>query len=133
MFSKDNQSEGGKMDVAFIEKDGTTKPAGIPSILGSDIKITGDLFSDGEIQIDGTIVGDIEAHTLTFGKSAEVEGAVSARDIRVGGRIAGKVMADNIALMKGASVSGDIVHQTLAVEPGATFEGQVQRRKGAAA
>ena len=132
MFSKDNQPEGGKIDAAFIEQGGTAKTAGIPSILGSDIRITGDLFSDGEIQIDGTIVGDIEARTLTFGQSAEIEGAVSARDIRVGGRISGKVMADNVALMKGASVSGDIVHQTLAVEPGATFEGQIQRRKAAA-
>ena len=132
MFSKGNEPRGNEMDADFIERGESAKPAGIPSILGSDIKITGDLFSDGDIQIDGVIVGDIKARTLTFGQSADVEGVVSAEDVRVGGRIAGKVMADHVALMKGASVTGSIVHQTLTVEPGAIFEGQVERRKGTA-
>ena len=48
------------------------KTTGIPSIISPDLKIVGDLKSHGDIQIDGTIEGDINSRLLTVGEQAEL-------------------------------------------------------------
>ena len=48
--------------MSLEDRTGTTGSA--PSILSPDLKIVGNLESDGEIQIDGTVKGDIKGHML---------------------------------------------------------------------
>ncbi len=45
-----------------------------PSIISADLKIVGDLSSDGEIQVDGTIEGDIRTKSLLVGETADIKG-----------------------------------------------------------
>ena len=110
MFSK---AEGG---------DGVT-----PSIIASDVKITGDLITEGDIQMDGTVVGDVKSRTLTIGEDAQVEGSIAAKDLRVFGAVVGQVEAESVALSKNAKVMGDITHHNLSIEQGATLEGNLRR------
>ena len=98
------------------------------SVLSSDLTITGNLKTTGDIQVEGTIEGDIRAHLLTVGEGATVRGEVVADDVVVNGRIIGRVRGLKVRLTSTARVEGDIIHKTIAIESGAHFEGSVQRQ-----
>lgn len=103
-----------------------TKPPA--SILSSDLVVTGNLKTTGDIQIEGTVEGDIRAHLLTIGEGATVRGECLADDVVVNGRVIGKVRGLKVRLTSSARVEGDIIHKTIAIESGAHFEGTVQRQ-----
>ncbi len=103
------------------------KPKPSPSILSSDLTVTGHMKTTGDIQIEGTVEGDIQAHLLTVGENATVKGEVMADDVVVTGRVIGRVRGIKVRLTSTARVEGDIVHKTIAIESGAHFEGSVQR------
>jgi len=102
------------------------KPA--PSILSSDLTITGNIKTSGDIQVEGTVEGDIRAHLLTVGEGATIRGEIVADDIVVNGRVVGRVRGLKVRLTSSARVEGDIIHKTIAIESGAHFEGSVQRQ-----
>lgn len=98
-----------------------------PSTLSSDLTITGHIKTSGDIQIEGSVDGDIHAHMLTVGENATVKGEIIADDVVVTGRVVGRVRGIKVRLTSSARVEGDIVHKTIAIESGAHFEGSVQR------
>ncbi|ALG90604.1 MAG: hypothetical protein CL814_10040 [Confluentimicrobium sp.] len=104
------------------------KPKPPASVLSSDLTITGNLRTTGDIQIEGTVEGDIRAHLLTVGEGATVKGEVVADDVVVNGRVVGRVRGLKVRLTSTARVEGDIIHKTIAIESGAHFEGSVQRQ-----
>ena len=107
--------------------DSAPKPKAAPSILSSDLNVQGNLLTDGDIQIEGNIEGDIRANLLTVGESAIVRGEVIADDVVINGRIIGRVRGLKVRLTSTARVEGDIIHKTIAIESGAHFEGSVHR------
>jgi len=86
--------------------------------------------SDGDIQVDGTVEGDIHSKTLTIGEGAKVKGSISADSIRVCGSVDGSVQSASVVLAKTANVNGDIMHDSLAIEAGAHIEGNIKRLEG---
>ena len=106
-----------------------SKPKPSPSVLSSDLTIKGNVATSGDIQIEGTLEGDVRAHLLTVGESATIRGEVVADDVVVNGRVIGRVRGIKVRLTASAKVEGDIVHKTIAIESGAHFEGSVQRQE----
>ena len=104
------------------------KPKPPASTLSADLNITGNIKTSGDIQVEGTVEGDIRAHLLTVGESATIKGEVTADDVVVNGRIIGRVRGLKVRLTSTARVEGDIIHKTIAIESGAHFEGSVQRQ-----
>ncbi|MGI3167953.1 bactofilin family protein [Pseudooceanicola sp. C21-150M6] len=98
------------------------------SVLSSDLHITGNIKTTGDINVEGTVEGDIRAHLLTVGESATIRGEVIADDVVINGRIVGRVRGLKVRLTSTAKVEGDIIHKTIAIESGAHFEGSVQRQ-----
>ena len=97
-------------------------------MLSADLHITGNLKTTGDIQVEGTVEGDIRAHLLTIGESATIKGEIIADDVVINGRIVGRVRGLKVRLTSTARVEGDIIHKTIAIESGAHFEGSVQRQ-----
>lgn len=104
------------------------KPKPSASILSTDLHITGNLKTTGDIQVEGTVEGDIRAHLLTVGETATIKGEIIADDVVINGRIVGRVRGLKVRLTSTARVEGDIIHKTIAIESGAHFEGSVQRQ-----
>jgi len=98
------------------------------STLSSDLHITGNMKTTGDIQVEGTVEGDIRAHLLTIGESATIKGEVTADDVVINGRIVGRVRGLKVRLPSTPRAEGDIIHKTIAIESGAHFEGSVQRQ-----
>jgi len=107
----------------------SAKPKPSPSLLSSDITIKGNISTSGDIQIEGTIEGDVRAHLLTVGENATIRGEVIADDVVVNGHVIGRLRGLKVRLTATAQVEGDIVHKSIAIESGAHFEGSVQRRE----
>jgi len=145
MFSKSKINEPGT--PAAPSTADATKPASAPmspsasdfkssapkakppaSTMSTDLHITGNLKTSGDILIEGTVDGDIRAHLLTVGEGATVNGECVADDVVVNGRIVGTVRGLKVRLTSTARVEGDIIHKTIAIESGAHFEGSVQRQ-----
>jgi cytoskeletal protein CcmA (bactofilin family) len=103
------------------------KPA--PSVLSSDLTIIGNVKSSGDIQVEGTVEGDVRAQMLIVGESATVKGEVMAEEVVVHGRVVGRLRGLKVRLSASARCEGDIVHKTIAIESGAHFEGSVQRQE----
>lgn len=94
-----------------------------PSIISSDLTITGDLISEGELHIDGHIEGDIRCRVLIVGVNAQINGAIQADVAKVHGCIVGHLCARSVFLASPAKVTGDITYERLEIEPGAFLEG----------
>jgi cytoskeletal protein CcmA (bactofilin family) len=141
MFSKNRPPEGRPAEGERAGPETRTAPSQAPtatpaapkakppaSMLSSDLTITGNIRTSGDIQIEGTIEGDVHAHLLTVGESAVVRGEIVADDIVVNGHVIGRVRGLKVRLTSSAKVEGDIIHKTIAIESGAHFEGSVQRQ-----
>lgn len=104
------------------------RPSGsAPSIIGVDVKLTGNLATTGEVQIDGSIEGDLHCGSLTIGQTATIEGAVSAETVIVHGTLKGTIRAKVVRLEKSSKVIGDVLHEDLAIASGAHIEGRCAR------
>jgi cytoskeletal protein CcmA (bactofilin family) len=106
------------------------KPSVEHSIIPADLKITGDLVSPGDIHVEGVIHGDITCRTLTLTGQPIIRGSVKAETVRVCGTFDGKIEAKKVVLTKAAKMVGEIYYETLEMEPGASFEGKLDRLKG---
>jgi cytoskeletal protein CcmA (bactofilin family) len=98
-------------------------------LLSNDLTIKGNVTTSGDIQIEGTIEGDVCAHLLTVGESATIKGEIAADDVVVYGRVVGRVRGLKVRLTASAHVEGDITHKIIAIESGAHFEGTVQHQE----
>jgi len=121
MFSRNSGSQDKDGPVAT-----TAKPAA-PSIISTDLMISGDLVSEGEVHIDGTVQGDVKAKSVPVGEAGVVRGEVFADSVRVHGTVDGQINARSVSLARSAKVSGDILHEMLSIEQGAFFEGHCRR------
>ena len=122
MFSK--QKKPSKPDAMV-----TTKPSA-PSIISADLSINGNLNSGGDIQVDGTVEGDIVSNTLTISGSATVRGAIEAETVVIAGSVTGQIKARHVTLSKTARVIAGVVQERLSIEPGAFFEGNCRHFPG---
>ncbi len=114
--------------ASFAPPPAPAKPKPAPSVLASDITVVGNIKSSGDIQIEGSIEGDVRSHLVIVGEAATVRGEVVAEEVVVHGRVVGRLRGVKVRLTATARVEGDIVHKTIAIENGAHFEGSVQRQ-----
>ena len=99
-----------------------------PSIISEDVRLTGTLTSQGEVQLDGRIDGDIKAEHLVIGSTGIVEGIVEAKSVIVKGKIIGSLNASEVKIQSSAHVHGDVFHDTLSIDAGAIIEGSLKQR-----
>ena len=93
------------------------------STLSKNIRITGNIETDGDIHLEGVIDGDVITHLLTIGTDAVVNGSIPGDTIRVDGTVNGQITGRKVELGKSAKVNGDIIHETLSIEAGAFVHG----------
>lgn len=98
-----------------------------PSMIGADVTIIGDLISDGELQIDGEVHGDLHGTHVVVGEKARIAGGIAAEEVVVRGWVEGAIRGRKIMLQSSSHVEGDVHHNQLAIEQGAYFEGKSRR------
>jgi len=95
------------------------------NLIGAGTKIKGNIQSEGDIRIDGTLIGTITSKgKVVVGSTGTVEGEITCENADISGTVKVKISVSNILLLKPtAKLTGDIVTSKLAIESGATFSG----------
>ena len=114
MFTKNNES------MKRTENNNS-----VVNIIGQGTSILGDINSNGDIRIDGTLKGSIKTEgKVVLGKEGVVEGDVVCQNADISGTIKAKITVSNLlSLKETAKLNGDIVTNKLSIEPGAEFTG----------
>ncbi len=120
MFLKPNKSGGREQTT------GSGRP-GMPTIIGADFRVKGDISCEGDIQLEGTVDGNIRSVRLTVGETGIVNGDVDAEGVRVHGKVVGTIRAKTVELAGTAHVTGDILHERMSMENGAFLNGHCRR------
>ena len=98
------------------------------SIIGSGMRVVGDITADGVVKVEGTVVGTIRAgRQVLVAKGGEVEGDIVTREVIIGGEVRGTVLADERAeIQTGSTVHGDVTCKRLLVQEGGEVNGVVR-------
>lgn len=113
--------------VAPMGKPTISGRSGTPSVIGPDLVIVGNLVSQGDVQIDGEVQGDVHSSYVMIGEKARLTGKVIADEVVVRGRVDGSIRSRRVQLQASSHVEGDIHHTKLSIEDGAYFEGKSTR------
>lgn len=115
MFKKNNRE---------MAKNNETNAASI-NLIGAGTSIKGDIISNGDIRIDGTLEGSLRSKgKLVIGATGIMEGEVFCQNADISGSLNGQITVTELLSLKSiAKLTGDIVTSKLAIEPGATFSG----------
>ncbi|MDE2229839.1 MAG: polymer-forming cytoskeletal protein [Alphaproteobacteria bacterium] len=105
----------------------------MPSVISKALKITGQVESTDDIQLDGEVDGDVRGVTVKVGSNAKVKGTVYGDEVELAGTIDGKIEAKKVVLTSTAHMSGDIIHQDIKIESGAFVDGHCRPEFGKAA
>lgn len=99
------------------------------STLSSGVKYEGNISGAGELQVDGSLKGDIRVVRVVIGEGGAVEGTVHADILEVRGRVSGAIVAKQVKLFATSRVEGDITQEQLSIEQGAWFQGRCTQAK----
>lgn len=98
-----------------------------PTIISKDLKIQGELYSGGIIEIQGAINGTINGNSVILREDGTVTGAVFAENFNIRGRFEGNIKAKFINISSKAKVRGEVEYETLSVEDGANIDGYFKK------
>ncbi len=100
----------------------------VPNIIAQGTNIVGDIVSDGDFRIEGSIVGTIKAKgRIVVGENGNVDGVITCSNADICGTVKATVEVENLTIFKATAVySGDIKTKKISIEPGAVFTGTCQ-------
>ncbi len=93
------------------------------SVIGPDVKITGNVEASADLHVDGTVNGDLKCASLVQGEGSQIEGAINAERARLSGKVTGTIVARELVILKSARIEGDVSYEALTIEQGASVDG----------
>lgn len=95
-----------------------------PSIISEGSKVQGDFSSPGDIQVDGTIEGNVRCQSVVVGEHGAVHGEVAVERADIHGTVIGQISAEEVTLARSARIEGDVRHKVISIEAGARIHGR---------
>jgi len=118
----------------FNSKDKKTEKSTIMerNVIAKNTVIVGDIKSDGDFRIDGTLEGTLQTNgRVIIGVNGFIKGKVEAADADVEGKFLGNLLVSNALTIKATSnISGEVVIGKLIVESGALFNASCSMKGG---
>ena len=107
-----------------------TEMSGQYSRIENSSKLTGDIVSEADLRIDGTLEGTIKTSgKVIVGKEGKVNGTIDCETADIEGSIKGSLKVKTILFLKStSSVEGDVSIGKLIVESGASFNANCSMR-----
>jgi len=99
---------------------------GEDTVIGSSIKIEGDLVSNGSIVVEGEVVGNLKTErNLRVGEKAKITADVKAQEAFIAGKIQGNIeVQGKLEMTSTAEVLGDVKAGVVSIAAGANFNGR---------
>jgi cytoskeletal protein CcmA (bactofilin family) len=96
------------------------------SLIGAGTTMKGDITSNGDLRIDGTLVGNIHCSAkVVIGAGGVVQGDINGQQADIMGKVTGTIKVKDLLQLKGGShLNGNIQAAKLQIEPSANFNGE---------
>lgn len=101
---------------------------GKTTIIAQDAEFKGDLFFNGALQVDGRVIGNVEAAggLVRVSEHGCIEGVVRAPSVLINGQVTGDVHAsEHLELDAKARISGDLYYRFMEMVMGAQISGSL--------
>lgn len=99
----------------------------LPTVVAADVHFLGNIVSEGALDIDGKVEGNVKCKSLTLRRNGRIQGDAYAIEAHVYGELQGMIRAKEVHLYASCRVEGIIVHEKLTIEDGAYVDGQFKR------
>ncbi|HEX5790280.1 MAG TPA: polymer-forming cytoskeletal protein [Luteolibacter sp.] len=98
------------------------------NVLSSGIEITGTIRFTNDMIIDGKVEGEITSDKgrVTIGENASIKGDITAGEVKVYGKIEGKITSQRCELKSQSKIHGDIKSKIFSMEEGAALSGRTE-------
>lgn len=108
------------------------EPSGQPNRIGQNTKIKGDISSEGDFRIDGSLEGSVKTSgKVVIGKDGSIDGKIECVNADIEGKFSGELLVSNVLSLKAtAHIEGQVNVAKLAIEPGATFNATCTMKGG---
>lgn len=128
--SSSSQSESSTSTASSTSSSSSTETtASNPSaIIGSKIRIKGELIGEEDLLIQGHVEGtiDLKDNILTIGKEGVLKANASAKIITIEGDVEGDLFGqERIVIRESSNVRGNLVADRVSLEDGAKFRGSI--------
>lgn len=96
------------------------------TVVGQSVKLKGNLKSQGDIRIAGSLSGEIKTKgNVVISQEAVIRGKVSGQNVNIAGSISGDVEAkEQLEITESGKVFGDIKTNILIIKAGGIFTGR---------
>ena len=93
------------------------------NVIANNTTIIGDIKSDGDFRIDGTLEGSLKTDgRVIIGSDGFIKGKIEATNADIEGKFSGELLVSNTLTIKAtADISGEVIIGKLSIEPGASF------------
>ena len=100
-----------------------------PSIIVSDLNISGDLVSQGSIEIGGKVKGNVKCNNVVIRKESKVDGDIYADKLIIKGTVKGVINADDVIIDETGVFEGQINYVNLTTKPGSSINAILKNHK----
>lgn len=102
------------------------------NIIAKNTSIVGDVSSEGDFRIDGTVEGTIKTSgRVVIGSKGLVKGTVECSNADIEGTFSGKLIVSKLLSLKSsAKITGEVTTAKLSVEPNAIFNATCVMKTG---
>lgn len=109
--------------MKFLEKKVIPPLSSERNVVGKNTSIVGDVQSEGDFRIDGSVEGTIKTKgRVVIGALGSVKGKIICDNADIEGIFSGILLVNNLLTLKAtAKISGEVAISKLLVEPGAEF------------
>ncbi|PHR73173.1 MAG: hypothetical protein COA67_03125 [Lutibacter sp.] len=116
----------------FSEKKNNPNQVLERNIIAKNTSIAGDIISEGDFRVDGTVEGTIKTTgRVVIGGQGTVKGTIECSNADIEGRFSGKlVVSELLSLKASANIEGEVFIKKLSVEPNATFNATCTMKTG---
>ncbi len=97
------------------------------SIISKDLFLKGDLTTDGLLEIEGKIEGNIKGNEITIRESGFVNGNIISNILNIKGNFQGTIKSQRINVSGKANIKGTLEYVSLCVEDGSSIDGDLKR------
>tara|TARA_X000000950_G_scaffold276843_1_gene365385 strand:- start:1650 stop:2054 length:405 start_codon:yes stop_codon:yes gene_type:complete len=99
------------------------------SIITEGIEFSGEINTDGDIHLDGSMKGIIKAHEVVIGPNGNFDGEIISEVLKVSGLIKGKFTIKNLFIKKDGLLQGKAKYEVIVVDSGGRIQGELGLQK----
>lgn len=98
------------------------------TVVASGTNFFGNITSNGQVHIYGTLTGNIEAkdNIIRIMRNGVVEGNLSCRELFIDGTVNGECSSETLNIEENGNINGTLTYSALTIKKGGTFSGQAK-------